>query len=239
MARIQAPPRDPRTARRGGLVGVLVVIITVLLAAVAVLLVRDHWLFGPQVRGSGVAATQVRAVPGFSKLELAGSNQVIVTVGGSQSVTVHADSNLLRSVTTRVTGKTLVIGTTGSFTTQSPMSVVVTVPSLSAATLSGSGTISISGINTALLTLTLPGSGILRASGSVTRLDVTLDGSGEALLTELVADHVRATVAGSGLINLTATRSLYAAITGSGAISYRGNPHLTTRITGSGTVMRG
>jgi len=52
---------------------------------------------------------------------------------------VHADSNLMRFVTTRVVAGTLVIGTTGSFTIRSPMTVEVSVPSLAAVTLSGSG----------------------------------------------------------------------------------------------------
>lgn len=240
MTVIPAPSRDPRTARRDGLVVTLAVIIAFLLAAVTVMLVRDHQSSGSQVRGSGVAATQTRALSAFSKLDLAGSNNVIVTVGGRQSVVVHADSNLLRDVTTRVASGTLIIGTTGSFTTKSPMSVVVTMPALTSAELSGSAIVSISGINAARLTVTLPGSGIMRASGTVTHLNVTLGGSGEALLTRLVADHVRAILPGSGLIQVTATSSLYAAIPGTGEISYLGNPpHLTTRITGTGTVTHG
>ncbi len=241
MAVIQAPSREPRTARRGGLVVVLTVIIASLLAVIAVLVVSNQKSSssGPQVRGSGIAATQARALPGFSKLDLSGSTNVIVTAGGRQSVVVHADSNLLRHVTTRVTSRTLVIGTAGRFTTKSPMSVAVTVPALTSVELSGSGTVSISGINAARLTATLPGSGIIRASGTVTRLDVTIGGSGEALLTHLVAAHVRATVTGSGLIQVTATSSLYAAIPGTGTITYSGNPpQLTTRITGTGTVTR-
>jgi hypothetical protein len=45
---------------------------------------------------------------------------------------VHADSNLIRRVTTRVMAGTLLIGTTGSFTTKNPMRVEVSVTSLAA-----------------------------------------------------------------------------------------------------------
>lgn len=241
MSVIPAPPAQRRTADRSGLITVLVVIIALLVAVIAALVVSGlQSPPGTQVRGSGVAATQTRALPGFTALNLAGSGNVIVTAGGRQSVVVHADSNLLRNVTTRVASGTLLIGTTGSFTTASPMSVVVTVPSLTSVRLSGSGTVAITGISTPHLTVTLPGSGIIRASGTVIRLDVTLDGSGEALLTGLMARNVRAIVAGSGQIRLTATSSLYAAITGTGAISYTGNPpHLTTKITGTGAITPG
>ena len=49
------------------------------------------------------------------------------------------------------------------------MSVEVSVPSLAAVTLSGSGKISVTGIDAPRLTVTLPGSGALYVSGTVTQ----------------------------------------------------------------------
>jgi hypothetical protein len=94
----------------------------------------------------------------------------------------------------------------------------------------------VTGIDAPRLTVTLPGSGRLDASGTVTNLGVTLGGSGLAQLGNLTARHVHAVVAGSGLIRVTATTSLNAAVTGSGAIIYTGNPQVTSSVTGSGTV---
>jgi hypothetical protein len=160
--------------------------------------------------------------------------------GGRQSVVVRADSNLIRHVTTHVVAGTLVIGTTGSFTTRSPMNVQVSVPSLTAVTLSGSGEISVSKIETARLTVTLPGSGVLYASGTATRLDVTLGGSGLAQLSNLIARDAHAAVTGSGLIRVTATANLNATVSGSGAVIYSGNPSQVTRnVTGTGAVIAG
>jgi hypothetical protein len=243
MAISSPPRRDGQVApqRQRGLVTILVLalVAVLVLAAVVVALLARGGLPGPGVQGSGVAATQSRVLPTFSRLDLAGSNNVTVAVGGRQSVVVHADSNLIRYVTARVAAGTLVIGTTGSFTTRSPMSVEVSVPSLAAVTLSGSGKISVTGIDAPRLTVTLPGSGRLDAGGTVTRLDVTLGGSGLVQLGDLAARHVHAVVAGSGLIRVTATASLNAAVTGSGAIIYSGNPQVTSSVTGSGTVTRG
>jgi Putative auto-transporter adhesin, head GIN domain len=218
---------------------VLTLVAVLVLAAVVVALLARGGLPGSGVQGSGVAATQARVLPAFSRLDLAGSNNVTVAVGGRQSVVVHADSNLIRYVTTRVAAGTLVIGTAGSFTTRSPMSVEVSVPSLAAVTLSGSGKISVTGIDAPRLTLMLPGSGRVYAGGTVTQLDVTLGGSGLAQLDSLAARDVHAVVAGSGLIRVTATASLNAAVTGSGAVIYSGNPQVTSSVTGSGTVTRG
>ena len=246
---ISSPPRRGGQAapqRQRGLITALVlalVAVLVLAAAVVALLARGGWpgsvVQGTGVQGTGVPATQSRALPTFGRLDLAGSNNVAVAVGGRQSVVVHGDSNLLRYVTTRVVAGTLVIGTTGSFTTRSPMSVEVSVPSLAAVTLSGSGKISVNGIDAPRLTVTLPGSGAIYAGGTVTNLRVTLGGSGLAQLQNLAARDARAVVAGSGLIRVTATASLNAAVTGSGAIIYSGDPQVTSNVTGSGAVTRG
>ncbi len=241
---ISSPPRRGGQAaphRQRGLITALVlavVAILVLAAAVVALLARGE-SSSSGVQGSGVAAAQSRVLGRFTSLDLAGSNNVTVAVGGRQSVVVHADSNLTRDVTTRVVAGTLVIGTTGNFTTRSPMSVEVTVPSLAAVTLSGSGEISVTGIHAPRLTVTLTGRGSLYVSGTVTQLVVTLGGSGLAQLGNLVARDVNAVVAGSGLIRVTATASLNAAVTGSGAILYGGHPQVTSSVTGSGIVTRG
>lgn len=190
------------------------------------------------VQGSGVAATQTREVSAFTGVELAGANDVTVRAGRERSVAVHGDDNLLGRVTTEVEDGNLVIGLTpGSFETKSPMRVEVSVPSLEDLTLTGSGILSITGIEAESMKVTLSGSGIVRASGTVTRLDVDVPGSGEAELGKLVARDVKAVVSGSGLLLVTAAESLDASVSGSGAILYGGNPaDVATSITGNGAI---
>jgi phage gp45-like len=173
------------------------VLVLALIAIAVVLLVRFDVFGGSSssssVQGSGVAATQTRELQRFSSVELAGSNDVVVHVGGKQSLVVHADDNLLRHVTTQVhAGNPMIGNTSSSITTKTPMSVEVSVPSLEALTLTGSGVISTTGIKTSSLTVRLSGSGVLRASGSATRLDVSLSGSGDAQLEQLAARDVHA-----------------------------------------------
>lgn len=211
-----------------------------LIAAGAVLLTGCTGSPTPAVQPSVIIpATRTRSVAQFSRLDLAGSNNVTVTVGGRQSVVVRADSKLINDVTTRVVDGTLTIADTGSFTATSPMSVEVSVPSLTALELSGSGQISVSGIKAQWLTVTITGNGLLYAIGSTAQLDVTLSGEGTAQLNQLVADNVSALVTGAGLIEVIARASLVAVIPGDGAIIYGGNPaQVTTSVTGTGTVTR-
>jgi putative autotransporter adhesin-like protein len=201
----------------------LVTVLVFLLGGLAVALIyrhSDHASSSTTV-GSGAAATQARTVAPFTAVELAGSNNVVIHVGEKKSVLVRGDDNLLRRITTKVRASTLVIGNTpGGFTTKSPMRVDVGVPTLSALTLSGSGTIN--------------------GSGTATKLDVTVSGSGSVELIPLVAQDVRAAVSGSGSIFITATRRLDAAVSGSGAILYAGHPTTVNKnVTGSGAIVGG
>jgi hypothetical protein len=241
MAVTSAPHRSGHPARHRQPTLIVAVIAALALVAIGMaLLVRNGRSSSPGVQGSGIAATQTRTVARFSGLDLAGDNNVTVVVGAPQSVVVHADSNLISHVTTQVVAGTLVIGDIGGFTTRAPMNVDVSVPSLTVLNLSGDGQISVTGVKAPRLTVTVPGSGRLYAAGAATRLDVTLSGDGQAQLDQLIARDVHAVVAGSGLIQVTATTSLDAAVPGTGAIIYSGNPpRVTTSVTGTGAVTQG
>jgi hypothetical protein len=133
-----------------------------------------------------------------------------------------------------------VLGTSGSFSTEQPMSVEVSVPSLDAVALSGSGVVTVEGVAAEELVARLPGSGVLTVRGTAQRLDAALAGSGRLLLGELVAQDAKALVSGSGELEVHATRVLDATVSGSGTIAYRGDPAtVTQQVTGSGAIFPG
>jgi Putative auto-transporter adhesin, head GIN domain len=243
MSTGQTTLHRPRGA--GGPRRVLMALGALLLTAILMMLLVDRIFFhdtsSPAGTGSGVAATQARSLPPFTGLDLAGDNNVVVEVGGKQSVVVHADRNLLRRVTTQVRSGRLVIGTTpGNLAARSPMFVTVSVPSLDAVSLEGAGNIAVTGIHSRALSVALPGSGNIDVTGTTTRLDVTIDGAGTTMLRRLIARDAKAAIDGDGTISLTATRSLTARVSGSGTVMYAGNPpHVTQSITGTGTITAG
>jgi hypothetical protein len=216
-----------------------------LVSAILIALVVDRLFFhsssSPAGTGSGVTATQARSVPAFTRVDLAGANNVIVRVGARRSVTVHADDNLLGRVTTRVRSGRLVIGPTpGNLSAKSPMFVAVSLPSLDALTLRGAGNISVTGIDSRRFTVALSGSGNVEATGTTTQLRVTISGQGNAVLRGLIARDANAVLSGEGGITLTATHSLTARVSGSGSVVYGGNPpHVTQSVTGNGTISAG
>jgi hypothetical protein len=218
-------------ARRHG----LWLVIPVLLGLLALVV----WLFS---QGSTVVA-QTRSVQPFGAVVLAGSNVVSVRVGAKQSVVVHSRKDMLGRVSTRVVGGSLVIADVPSnHPTKGPMSVSVTVPALRSLTLStsGSGVITVTGVNAPSFIVTVVGSGVVRAIGNTTSLDASVSGSGDVELGQLLARDVRAVVSGSGRIVVTATSSLHASVPGSGLIQYGGTPaRVETSVTGSGAIVPG
>jgi len=238
------PLRAPHLDRIGP---VLVLAAVVVVAAVGVPVLLAHYgVFGgssasSRVTGSGVAATQARELPAFTSVELSGSNNVRISVGDPQAVVVHADDNLLSHVTTRVAGETLVVGNTpGSFSTRSPMSVEIRLPSLDALRLTGSGTIDASGIRADAFSLAITGSGDVWASGRATSLRLTLAGSGVATADQLTAEQVNVVLAGAGTALVRATKRLDASVPGTGSVVYHGAPaQVRTNVSGSGVVVPG
>ena len=193
--------------------------------------------FSSGVKGSGVRATQVRTLPAFTAVDLAGSNNVTVHVGDTQTVTVHGDDNLIRYVTTTVQGGTLAVGQSRDFSTTSPMSVVITVPALDAATLSGAGVLTVTGVAADHFTVRAPGSGVLVVTGTATTLDATLSGTGDVRLDGLAAHDATASVPGTGRLLVNASHSLDATVSGVGSILYTGNPtDVTKSVTGTGSI---
>ena len=226
-------------SHRFWLIGILAVVLVGITAVITYAIASNSSSSSNTVQGSGRQVETSRTVPAFGSVDLAGSNNVTIHVGPEPSVQVYGDDNLVDRVTTHVDAGTLVIANRpGSFSTSSPMRVEVSTPSLSELTLSGSGTITVIGVERPRLTVTISGSGIVVASGKTERLLVTVSGSGQAELGSIVATAVQAVVSGSGAIVVTATESLDASVPGSGSIVYGGNPSdVTKSVTGSGAIV--
>jgi hypothetical protein len=96
MAITSAPHRNGRPAQHLQPTLIVAVIAVPVLGAIGVALALRGGgsSSGSGIQGSGAAATQTRAVPSFTGLDLAGSNEVTVVVGALRSVVVHAGANL-------------------------------------------------------------------------------------------------------------------------------------------------
>ena len=194
---------------------------------------------GERLRGSGVAATQVREVGEFRGIELLGATDLRLQVGGERSVRVTCDDNLIERLETRVENGVLKIGFgPGRYQVRTDALVEIGVPSLDSLSLQGSGDASLSGVHGERFTLAVSGSGDVRAQGEVEELHASVSGSGDLSLYELCARRVHASISGSGDIEVCALEGLYANLSGSGDIRCRGNVPIESQTSGSGSVRR-
>lgn len=188
-------------------------------------------------KGSGVNVSQTRTVPTFTAVDLAGTNEMTVQVGQPQHVVVRADDNLLDKVVTEVRAGVLVVSDRGNFTSRSPMSVVVSVPSLRSATLSGTGQLIVADVAAGTFTARLPGTGNLVAAGRANRVEASISGDGSMMLESLLATDATVTVRGAGSVMTHVTGSLRATVSGTGSVVYTGHPKSVSQtITGVGSV---
>lgn len=192
-----------------------------------------------RVTGSGKVASEVRNLPDFTSVELAGSADVNILLSDKQSVNVQADDNILPLIETKVVNGTLVVNTKPltSITTANGIIVTVGIKSLQRLTLTGSGNMRVAAMSGPDLTIALPGSGDITVEGTTNHVAITLAGSGNVLCSDLKAHNADVTLLGSGTIAVFADQSLNANLAGSGTIRYGGNPPRGSKhITGSGAI---
>jgi hypothetical protein len=213
-----------------------------------------------RIKGSGVRVEKTRALGAFSKLRIEGPFDVKLTQAGSDQVTVVADENIEPLVETTVEGDSLVVRMKrdAGFTTRSAPVVRVDARVLQAATVNGSGDLTVerlkgesfslhvagSGdVHVGLvelkdLSVSISGSGDVRLAGRAEQQSWTLSGSGDVDARALAGRTAKVSVNGSGDVALGVTEQLDVQLSGSGDLSYAGRPQLRQSVSGSGEIHR-
>jgi Putative auto-transporter adhesin, head GIN domain len=159
-------------------------------------------------------------------------------VGEPQRVRVRAGEKVIDDVRTEVHDGTLQVTFDHDGWGGDNVVVDVSVPRLAGIETSGSGDIDADGVAADGFEVRSDGSADIAVAGTVTRLAVDLDGSGDADLGELTAREARVLVSGSGDLDVRAAERLDVAVDGSGDVRYHGNPEVTRNVDGSGDLSR-
>ena len=189
------------------------------------------------------AETETRAIAPFHAIAFQGSWTVEVTLGKEQSVVLEGDKAVLAHVKSDVVDGQLRLGIEDDHSSifqhldVGHLTARITVPSLTAFALHGSGKANIVGFTGGTAAFALDGSGNLSADGHVDTLALVVNGSGTADFSHLVSDKASTTINGSGDITVRPNLSLAAVINGSGQVNYIGDSaKVTSVVNGSGTV---
>jgi hypothetical protein len=209
--------------------------------------------------------TEDRHISGFNAVNVAGSFDVYIVQGATESVKVDAPDDIIHYIMTEVNDGTLKIynkehtNGIGLFNNHKKIIVYVSIKDVNGISLSGSGNVYFkegitantlhlgvtgSGNLTGKLTAkslesVVTGSGDLTISGNADDSKIKVTGSGKFSARNLTTTNTQAHVTGSGDANVNAANSLEASVTGSGGVHYGGNPKnvLKTK-TGSGDISR-
>jgi hypothetical protein len=210
------------------------------------------------VRGSGKIVTENRDVTGFHEVDLAGTGELTLDQGSTESLTVEADDNILPKIQTQVRDGRLIIEVEHGYSLQpsGPIRYKVVARELTGVGVSGSGKVLTGNLRCGDLTLRVSGSGALRLNdlaadnlearisgsgdievpGKVNHQEVRISGSGEYHAQQLESQSADVTISGSGDSTVWVRDTLSAHVSGSGDIAYYGSPRVAKRISGSGKV---
>jgi Putative auto-transporter adhesin, head GIN domain len=214
---------------------------------------------GRPAGGSGDATVRSYALSGFSRVEVAGSDDVVITRGDRFAVTATGPAETLDRLRLRVTGDSLEISRRNGMMQWNggrSATIRVTMPVLTRLELAGSGDVeaamlsgenaqvtvagsgraNVRGIDARSLDLTTAGSGTIVASGRASRVDASTAGSGDIEAAALATERADISVAGSGAVAMRVTGTADVSTVGSGDVSLTGGARCETSRMGSGTV---
>ena len=210
--------------------------------------------------GSGHVVSETRHVSGFDSVFLMTSGDLSIEQGDTESLTIEADDNLLKYLTSDIEGNTLKLSVENfvnlQYVTRIRYHLVVKnleevqlfgsgdidAPELEAdhmrITILGSGSMVLDGLNAADLNVDLSGSGDLDIRGGTVDIqDITLMGSGSYNADDVESNQADVNVMGSGSVRIWVTDRLNATLMGSGDVEYFGDPSVDSSSLGSGDVV--
>ncbi len=195
------------------------------------------------VKGSGVAATETRALTPFTGVDLAGVGKLVLKVGegSAYSVKVTADDNLLPLVETIVKGDTLTIQLKDSvsLTNSVGFTYEITAPKIEKIESSGAASIEAGGFNGGKLNVDVSGVGSVKLAGRVEEFRADLSGAGSLDTTSLAADDVKLDLSGVGSADVRADKRIRANVSGLGSITWHGSAtDVKTDVSGLGSVRK-
>ena len=146
--------------------------------------------------------TETRQVSGFTAIDLAGTGEVTVEQGETESLTIEADDNVLARLTSKVSDSTLKLDQKPGITidTKEPIRYRVTVKDLTESRCRAPEAFKAREMTLQMLPVDISGSGTVDLSGSAVEQDIEVSGSGRYEAADLQSEKVTAEISGSGQI---------------------------------------
>jgi hypothetical protein len=219
----------------------------------------------PGIAGSGAGSSRTYQVADFTGVDLRGSDDVDVRVGTGFSVRAEGEAAELDKLKIEKVGETLRVGRIDGSSfhwgggDHQGVKVFVTMPRIAAASIAGSGDMTIDrvegqsfngssagsgSLNVAALNVqsgdfSIAGSGDMKLSGTAKQLSMEIAGSGDIDAGAVKAEGAKVSVAGSGGVRADVTGPASVSVMGSGDVDLGKGAKCTTSKMGSGDVRCG
>lgn len=217
---------------------------------------------GPGERGSGNIIEETRKVSGFDSISVDYPASVFISQGNTESLKLEADDDVLPGLKTEVRNNELRIyykkdGDKRINPTKTIV-ITITVKDLKAVdfssageltmdginsdgldiSLSGAGNIDLNDANVKELSVNMSGAGSMTASGIADDLSLNISGFGDFNGKNLQSKTASVNISGAGSATVRTEDELDATISGAGSVNYYGSPSVNKHINGVGSVSR-
>lgn len=212
-----------------------------------------------QSQASGQRGQRDFEVGAFHGVQLAGTHDVVVTVGGAASVRAEGDTAALEGLEIRVEDGILKVGTRRGWSWRGPdgdLTIYVTAPSIDAASVAGTGdmridrveaqnfsgsvggtgSLKIAALRASRADFSIAGTGDIEAAGTAEQAGVSLTGTGDAELSALQVRRAQVRLVGPGGVDIHASESVDGSVLGPGDLTVRGGARCSVTSMGPGSV---
>jgi Putative auto-transporter adhesin, head GIN domain len=210
-----------------------------------------------KIKGEGPVITKTIDLADFHSFGLGISGDVVLTQGSRQEVKIKGQENVIDNIKTNVRNHSWNIEFEENVRDFEQLTIYITVPTLEAVSIGGSGNItstnsfdnlndidiSIGGSGNVNMDLkakdvdvSIGGSGEVSLKGKGDDLSISIGGSGNVKAFDFEVNTCDVSSAGSGDIDVHVAESLNVSLVGSGDVTYKGNPRVKSSIVGSGDV---
>jgi hypothetical protein len=192
-----------------------------------------------QVQGTGDVVTDIRDLPPFTRVSVAGGFKVILGEGEQQQVSVGAQQNLLEAIRTEVVDGQLIvtIPTPGVNATQ-PLSLTVRATAIDSVALSN-GAVGYLEHTGGDLNLDVSGGTRITVIGTTPDLRLTASSGSHAMLGELEAQDAQVNLNDGSAAELNVAGSLTGVADGGSTIQLTAAPAMVSVETKSGASIQG
>lgn len=192
------------------------------------------------IKGSGSVTTETRALDSFTRVDLRGQGDIVLTKGASPSIVVEAEDNFMVYLRSNVSSGTLILDTPDNVNLQLTQPIIFHLTYTDSPTelaISGSGSIHAEDLTTNSLDVRVSGTGDCVLSGTAPQLTFDLSGTGGFDGREFTSQNATVRISGTGTAIVNAAQTLDITVNGTGGVSYLGSPQITQNISGVGSVI--